>query len=270
MKWFRWYHDTCADTKLTLIARKTGQSKTTVIAVWAYLLEEASKADVRGQLISLDLEEASVALEVNIEALEAIYAEMQNREMIVDFEIQNWSKRQPKSDSDEAERARRYREKLKITEPSRYREETEKSREEQNNGAFDKFWSVYPRKTAKAYARGIWERKRLSSKLPEILRGVEMYTRTEQWKNPALIPHASTFLNQERWLDELSEAGTPVGKKTYAQRVQESPLVHVTVDGITMSVQGHELVWDDVAKVYHWRGQRLFVDQVRIPEGISA
>lgn len=225
MKWFRWYHDNCGDTKHALIARKTQQSRTTVIAFWAYLLEEASKADERGNLESLDLEEASVALEVDTIALERIYAEMIHRGMIQENQISNWHKRQPESDEAAAARAQMYREKKKKTasrDGNGTEEETDQNREEKNNGAFDQFWAVFPRKTAKQYAKRIWDQKKLSSKLAEIVRGVEMYKRTEQWKKPDLIPHASTFLNQERWLDDLQDTPAQVPKKSRLEVLLEA------------------------------------------------
>jgi hypothetical protein len=225
MKWFRWYHDNCGDTKHALIARKTQQSRTTVIAFWAYLLEEASKADERGNLESLDLEEASVALEVDTIALERIYAEMINRGMIQENQVTNWHKRQPESDEAAAARAQMYREKKKKNasrDGNGTEEETDQNREEQNNGAFEQFWSVYPRKTAKQYAKRIWDQKKLSPRLAEVVRGVEMYKRTEQWKKPDLIPHASTFLNQERWLDDLQDAPTTAPKKSRLELILEA------------------------------------------------
>jgi len=138
-------------------------------------------------------------------------------------------------------------------------------------GAFEKFWQVYPNKQKKRYAEQIWSRKNLDSKLDEIIRGVEMYKKTRQWQKEdgAFVPHASTFLNQELWLDELSETGVPLGKKTFWQRAQDTPLVHIIIDGVTQQAQGHELQWDDVAKVYYWHGLTLYPDQVKIPEAVS-
>ncbi len=55
MEWFRWYDNTVTDPKLALIAKKSGQSRPVVIAVWAALLEQASRADQRGDLTRFDL-----------------------------------------------------------------------------------------------------------------------------------------------------------------------------------------------------------------------
>lgn len=66
---------------------------------------------------------------------------------------------------------------------------------------FEKFWSKYPSKKAKKTARNAWRRKKLDSKLDEILAGVERQLTTDQWKR-GIVPNPSTFINQERWLDE--------------------------------------------------------------------
>lgn len=68
--------------------------------------------------------------------------------------------------------------------------------------AFEKFWAEYPRKTAKKTAKEAWGRKKLNSQLDEILVGVKAHVATEQWKR-GVVPHASTFINQERWKDQL-------------------------------------------------------------------
>lgn len=134
--------------------------------------------------------------------------------------------------------------------------------------AFDKFWTVYPNKQKKEYARKIWSREKLDSKLEEIIRGVEMYKKSRQWQKDGgdFIPHGSTFLNQRLWLDDLNENGVAVGKKAYWQRVKEAPIVHVHTNNGVAEVPGSDLQWDDTSKQYQWNGVALYADQVRIPE----
>ena len=67
---------------------------------------------------------------------------------------------------------------------------------------FNKFWSIYPKKVAKKPAKSAW--KRLSHYRQHIaLRDMELgrYNGTEK----AYIPNAATYLNQERWEDEIIE-----------------------------------------------------------------
>ncbi len=76
MNWFRWYHGTVSDPKLALIAKKSGQSRPTVIAVWAALLEQASQAEARGDISGFDAEIIAVALDIDDDAIHSIVAAM--------------------------------------------------------------------------------------------------------------------------------------------------------------------------------------------------
>ena len=76
---------------------------------------------------------------------------------------------------------------------------------------FDEFWMMYPRKVAKAAARKAWQRLTEDQQLLAA-KAIDDHCQYWQVKETALdyIPHASTWLNQERWEDELviEEKGT--------------------------------------------------------------
>ena len=69
---------------------------------------------------------------------------------------------------------------------------------------FDEFWSLYPRKIAKANARKAWQK--LSAE-QQLLAAKAINTHCEYWKAKEteleFIPHASSWLNGERYEDEL-------------------------------------------------------------------
>jgi hypothetical protein len=67
---------------------------------------------------------------------------------------------------------------------------------------FDQFWQAYPKKVAKKPAEKAWNR--ISHHRQHIaLRDIELgrYNGTEK----PYIPNAATYLNQERWEDEIIE-----------------------------------------------------------------
>lgn len=71
---------------------------------------------------------------------------------------------------------------------------------------FDKFWQAYPRKVSKKQAQKSWKKINPSLELFEkILKALEMVKQTEQWEkdNGKFIPYPATWLNQERWTDEI-------------------------------------------------------------------
>lgn len=69
------------------------------------------------------------------------------------------------------------------------------------------FWPAYPHKVGKGEARNAFRKARDKVGMAEIMAGVENYVRCKppdrQWCNPA------TWLNQERWLDELAVVSAP-------------------------------------------------------------
>lgn len=69
---------------------------------------------------------------------------------------------------------------------------------------FDEFWSLYPRKIAKATARKAWAK--LSAE-QQLMAAKAIDTHCQYWRTKEteleFIPHPSTWLNAERWEDEL-------------------------------------------------------------------
>jgi len=75
---------------------------------------------------------------------------------------------------------------------------------------FEKFWKLYPKKVGKGAALTKWNA--ICNKPPkqrptwiEIKRAVFNQKKSEQWQNAQYIPHATTWLNQSRWLDDPTE-----------------------------------------------------------------
>jgi len=75
---------------------------------------------------------------------------------------------------------------------------------------FEEWWSHYPRKIAKVACRKKWKAKKLDARA-EMLIGalLEQIEHDEKWKE-GFIPHPSTYINQERWDDEVQYAVEPV------------------------------------------------------------
>jgi hypothetical protein len=69
---------------------------------------------------------------------------------------------------------------------------------------FDEFWMMYPRKVAKAATRKVWAKL---TEEQQLLAAKAIDDHCQYWKAKEtgleFIPHAATWLNQERWEDEL-------------------------------------------------------------------
>lgn len=73
------------------------------------------------------------------------------------------------------------------------------------NSTFEQFWTAYPRKTNKGFARTVFSRiKPNPDMLKKMIVAIEQQKSSDQWKDPKYIPHPSTWLNGERWEDEAT------------------------------------------------------------------
>jgi hypothetical protein len=90
--------------------------------------------------------------------------------------------------------------------PEKRREEKKKN---QGDERFQNFWSLYPNKKSKGHALKVWNRLNPSEQLyAEILKGVARAKNSMAWlkDDGQFIPHPATWLNGERWLDDVGPA----------------------------------------------------------------
>jgi hypothetical protein len=66
---------------------------------------------------------------------------------------------------------------------------------------FDEFWHLYPRKTDKRRARGLWVKGKLAAEKLRVIEGLEGWLRVWELEKTQskFIPYPSTFLNARRW-----------------------------------------------------------------------
>ena len=112
--WFRHYHGTVTDAKLSLIAKKAGAKRCEITAFWQYLLEYASQHAERGYVGDIDLEVVEHSQDVTHVTLQTLQTLLVEKGLIVDGFLANWDKRQPGSErSAGADRVKRHRENKK-------------------------------------------------------------------------------------------------------------------------------------------------------------
>ena len=73
---------------------------------------------------------------------------------------------------------------------------------------FDTFWREYPRKTGKGDARKKFAKALTKTSFQNIMDALARVKETDQWRKDggAFIPYPATWLNQERWDDEVQNA----------------------------------------------------------------
>ena len=68
---------------------------------------------------------------------------------------------------------------------------------------FDQLWSLYPRKVGKGQARKAFKTASKKKDFYELLPKLMDYVQTLEGKDKQFIPHLATWLNGERWEDEV-------------------------------------------------------------------
>lgn len=71
---------------------------------------------------------------------------------------------------------------------------------------FDVFWHTYPKKVGKGAARKAWDKLKPDGNLQKVIQdAIGRQKRSDQWQKESgqFIPNPSTWLNQQRWEDEL-------------------------------------------------------------------
>lgn len=83
---------------------------------------------------------------------------------------------------------------------------------------FDMFWNEYPRHDNKQKTIRWFEKNNPSNELLEImLEKIRLLKQTNQWKNKQYIPMPTTWLNGNRWEDEVIIEEPPKPKSIYEE-----------------------------------------------------
>jgi len=230
MKWFRWYQGTVEDTKFRIVARNASVTLSTVIAVWAFILEEASKESHRG--ICLRNEEYLFAvLDEKPQTILAVLTSMEEAGLIK-YEnkiitVTRWKERQYETDTTDptnAERQRRFRERKRaengdetprngsVTVEKRPDTDTDtdtEKKEELYAQDFEIFFSNFPRQRRgnKGKAFTAYKKARTRAEMLEIHTGLQAYIDSDEVKR-GFAKGAAAWLNDDRWSSEYGKSGT--------------------------------------------------------------
>jgi hypothetical protein len=73
---------------------------------------------------------------------------------------------------------------------------------------FESFWAAYPRKVGKAQAQKVWSKLKPDEETVRLIaENIALRIKYGEWSdsNKTFIPHASTYLNNARWEDEVEQ-----------------------------------------------------------------
>lgn len=126
--------------------------------------------------------------------------------------IVNWRLYQSNEEEDNRQNNRQNNKEITDRQPTDNRHIKEEGKEykelkEDKEKGFERFWKLYPSKRKKPVARIAWMNMRVHSEEQYALinAAVERYKKTNQWQeeNGRYIPDPDTFLQDERWTDEI-------------------------------------------------------------------
>ncbi len=84
---------------------------------------------------------------------------------------------------------------------------------------FDDFWNLYPRKTNKGAARKAWAKLKPNEYVCDLIAmNISERLAAGEWQDKKFIPHPSTYLNGERWEDEVITSRSMVATDSTATK----------------------------------------------------
>lgn len=108
--WVRLWHDMPTDPKWRVIARRSGRSVSEVIAIFNFVMVNASaNATERGRTHNLFADDIAAALDLEEPEVQAVLDAMQGKVMDGN-RLSGWETRQPKREDESASRAKAWRE----------------------------------------------------------------------------------------------------------------------------------------------------------------
>lgn len=98
MQWFKWWDGTAADPKLRMIAEACKMPVASVLGIWGYLLEKASRSSDRGVIpADLDMELMAYTLQLSEADIETVRNGMKRSGLVTETgSISKWEDRQAK------------------------------------------------------------------------------------------------------------------------------------------------------------------------------
>lgn len=229
-RWFRWYEGTTEDAKFRVVARMSRVTVRDVIALWAFILEDAAHLEHRGVCLRSEMF-MSAALDFKDGVVNRILSAMQEATIIVRGEtsltVCNFNKRQFDSDIDSnaARRKREQRERDRLNGHASVTRDTGGSDTESYTDKkdsrsvrrdfeqeFDAWYSAYPKHQARGQALKAYRAARKKVAADALLSAAQIARKRYAGTEPKFIPLPASWLNGERWSDE---AGSNTGNDFY-------------------------------------------------------
>jgi hypothetical protein len=201
MKWFKLYPEIANHPRLRILSFEDR---------WHYISLMCAKADGTLDQPNAKLRDQMLSVHLGLTPVEMtqVKERLMDVELIADdWDIINWEDKQS-SDATGAARKRRQRAREKLAKEEELRNKnkeqkvtvTGQSRDIEKDEAIERIWKLFPKKVAKA--KCVKKLERLDT---ATLGSIEKDLRARVWPTETrYILNPETYINQERWLDEIS------------------------------------------------------------------
>lgn len=240
--WLRLWHDMPTDPKWRVIAKKSGQPISVVIAIYNFLLINAStNANERGRTLNWNNEDVAAALDLEEGDIQSVLDAMEGK-VIEEGKLTGWEKRQPKREDSSAERAKLWRERKRTQENAQERPDTETDTEQKVVSN-----ETTPRSRAKPelqkpadVSEGIWKdftalRKKKRAPLTETaLEGIRLEAGKAGWVLQSALAECCARGWQgfkAEWVNQQSRGQAPPKKDPHREKQEISAQVIAEIRG---------------------------------------
>lgn len=201
MKWFKLYPEIANHPRLRILSFEDR---------WHYISLMCAKADGTLDQPNEKLRDQMLSVHLGLTPVEMVQVKerLMDVELIAeDWDIINWEDKQS-SDATGAARKRRQRAREKLAKEEELRNKnkeqnvtvTGQSRDIEKEETVERIWKLFPKKVAKAKCV-----KKLTKLDKPTLALIEKDLRARVWPTETrYILNPETYINQERWLDEIS------------------------------------------------------------------
>jgi hypothetical protein len=118
---------------------------------------------------------------------------------------------------------------------------------------FADFWAAYPRRTAVAVARKAWAKAIKRAKPEAIIAAIQAQVAAGCFPDKTYTPYPATWLNADRWLDEIDTALPATAAMALAARFRAAALAgdDAAKAAVKADARNNGVAWDAVVTAMH-------------------
>jgi hypothetical protein len=115
---------------------------------------------------------------------------------------------------------------------------------------FTDFWAAYPRRTAVAVARKAWAKAIKRAKPEAIIEAIQAQVAAGCFPDKTYTPYPATWLNADRWLDEIETAAPKTLADDLAAQFRAAALAgdDAAKAAVKADARNNGVAWETVVK----------------------